>query len=178
MLTKLENKFAEASKMHSSASDLWKAAASKRAAEFAAKIMNEAELRARHQWEAAHIQGIAVATAKTTAEMARKKAEEAKLLLAGTTVTTESREAMRVQALAAYKEEVAVQASASWRLQMKTVTWIYEQAAEYETSCLAFKATLLATDGDVLKLMEQTDELKLKSELTSNPVDIIAYQKS
>lgn len=44
--------------------------------------MNDAELRARHQWEATHIQKIAIATAQSEAAMARTKAEEAKALLA------------------------------------------------------------------------------------------------
>lgn len=38
---------------------------------------------------------------------------------------------MRKQALAAYQEERTVQASASWRLQMKTVSWITAQSLDY-----------------------------------------------
>lgn len=93
--------------------------------------MNDAELRARHQWEAGHIQKIAIRTAYEEATMARKKAEDAKALLAGASVTVEHRELMRKQALAAYQEERTVQASASWRLQMETVSWIIKQSAGY-----------------------------------------------
>jgi len=111
--------------MHSSASTLWKMAASKRASAFAAKIMNEAELRARHQWEASHIQTVAINTAKANALSARKYAEKAKAMLEGAVVvSTHDQEEMRLHALAALKEERAVQASSSWDLQMKTVNWI------------------------------------------------------
>jgi len=131
--------------------------------------MNDAELRARHQWEARHIQGVAVATAKTTAEMARKKAEEAKSMLSGFSVSAEQKEMMRIQALAAYKEEVAVQGSASWSLQMNTISWIVQQSYTYGQKCSAFKTTIAETKGDVARLQTMAEELKLKSDLTSNP---------
>jgi len=70
-MERMTTEHAEAAKMHSSASTLWKMAASKRASAFAAKIMNEAELRARHQWEASHIQKIAIETANSNAKLAR-----------------------------------------------------------------------------------------------------------
>ena len=87
-MEKLTTEHAEAAKSHSSASTLWKMAASKRASAFAAKIMNEAELRARHQWEASHIQKIAIKTAKFNATLARKKAAEAKAMLEGSIVVS------------------------------------------------------------------------------------------
>ena len=117
--------------MRSSSSSLWKSAATKRASEFAAKIMNDAELRARLQWEASHIQILAIKTAKSEATLARTKAEEAKYLLETASVSVEHTELMRKQAFAAYQEERTVQASSSWKLQMKTVSWIIKQSEEY-----------------------------------------------
>jgi len=67
--------------------------------------------------------------------MARKKAEDAKFTLAGGSVNKETTELMRKHALAALKEERSVQASSSWVLQMKTVSWIVMQANEYTGWC-------------------------------------------
>lgn len=58
------------------------------------KILSDAEQRARHQWEASHIQKKAIITAKSEAKLAFEKAESAKAMLEGASVTTLNTEAM------------------------------------------------------------------------------------
>lgn len=86
--------------------------------------------------------------------MARKKAEDAKILLKGGVVNKATTELMRKHALAALKEERSVQASSSWALQMKTVSWIVMQANEYTTWCSGNTTMHAQAEKDVIVLQQ------------------------
>jgi len=129
----------------------WKKLAQLRAAEEAAKIGEGAEERALAQWEAKRIQAMALATAKASAEEAKKNAESTKsktfivdqtselvVTINGKSMTfktVEEKDAYMISwnrnnTLAVEKEQLAITAKESWKVQRDIVFEIIAEAED------------------------------------------------
>jgi len=119
-----------------SAEVAWKLEADNNAIAFATKIMNAAEKRARHQWEAASIQKLAIARAEYIVTNTTAEAEKYKLKSFNFTLGAVEIEKRRVEAA---RQLIDERSSRRWDLQIKTVREINFQAHVFRAACEANK---------------------------------------